>query len=112
MFLALISQAVQPADVLTELLTFVGGLKGASVLAISVGVTQLLMKFFNSSLANFAGKYKLLVVSALSLVASVLGSFASGASIMNALMSGAVLASVQVFGHQVYLQFFASKDAA
>lgn len=97
---------VPVSDVLQSLIAVIGGIKGASALGVSVLIVQLLMAFFGSSLADFAGKYKLLIVYGLSLGATFLASLVSGSSLMSALISGNVLAAAQVFGHQVYSQFF------
>lgn len=106
LFLALVSQEVPNEEVLSALLALVGGVKGASGLAIVALSVQLLMKFFGSSLANFAGKYKLLIVSVLSLGGAVVASMVQGSSLVNALVNGSVLTAVQVLGSQVYIQFF------
>lgn len=105
--LNLIAQVEVPTeDVLKSVVDLIGGIKGASALAISGLVVQLLMKFFNSSLSNFAGKYKLLIVYGLSVASMVIASVVSGGSLVSALINGNVLAAVQVLCHQIYSQFF------
>lgn len=79
--------------------------------AIVITVTQFLMKLFEGPLANVAGKYKLVIVSALSVVSAVATAMAMGTDLVNALFTGAGLAAVQVFLHQIYVQFFTTKAA-
>lgn len=106
LFLALVSQEVPNEEVLSALLALVGGIKGGSALVIVGLSVQLLMKFFGSALAGFAGKYKLLIVSVLSLGGAVVAAMLQGSSIVTALVNGSVLAAVQVLGSQIYKQFF------
>lgn len=102
---------VSSSDFFSSAIAFVGGIKGASIMAISVAAVQLLTKFFSSGLSDFAGKYKLVIVYFLSVAASVLAVLASGGSILSAVISGSVLAALQVFVHQIYVQFI-QKDPA
>jgi len=78
----------------------------ASTIAIVVTITQVLMKLLEGPLANVAGKFKLVIVSALSVVLAVATAMAAGTDLVTALFTGAGLAAVQVFLHQVYVQFF------
>lgn len=109
----LIAQVVEvPAEeVVKSLIDLIGGVKGASVLAISLASIQVLMKFFSSSLSNFAGKYKLLIVYVLSMAAGFISSYMVDGSIMSAVLNGNVLAALQVLGNQVFVQFFKKADA-
>lgn len=101
-----------PVDVaLGELLKIVGGMKGFSALGIAMLVTQAVMLFFRTPLANFAGKWKLLIASGVAIVASFLGLLASGVEWKLALVHGTVLAAVNVFLHQLVKQV-AEKPAA
>lgn len=93
-------------EVLQAVMALVGGVKGASVLAISALAIQVLLKFFSSSLSSFAGKYKLMIVYALSLVAGVVSSLVAGVGVVQAVLNANVLAAAQVFGFEVYKQFF------
>lgn len=96
---------LETGEALKLLITSLGGLNGASALAaVAVGV-QVLMAFFRSPLANFAGKYRLLIVSALSMVFGVLALKLSGVDWVGALVHSATLTSVMVFGNQVLKQF-------
>lgn len=100
-----------PADqALAQLVGLLGGLKGATALGIAVAVTQAVMLFFRTPLANFAGKWKLTIVSLLSCVATYLGLVSSGASWGVALLAAPFMAAIQVLASQFFLQF--KKDQA
>ncbi len=88
------------------LLAGIGGLKGA---ALAVVVIQGLMLFFRTNLADFAGKWKLLIVSGLSFAAAFVGILSTGAPWTTAIVDGAVLAAFQVFANQVWKQVATSK---
>lgn len=111
-FLMLVAQVeeVPVGDLLPAVLQFIGGLKGASALAITAGVIQLALLVFKTSLTNFAGKYKLLIVLGLSVAGALVGAMAGGMSVGAALVSGSVIAAAQVFIHQIVKQFF-TKEA-
>ena len=98
--------AIIPNDqFFTAMFAMLGGVKGASVLTVVTLAIQLLLKFFQTSLASFAGKYRLLIVLVLSLVGSVVGLMAAGASFPAAVMSGATIAAFQVLFNQIFKQF-------
>lgn len=86
---------------LQQSLPIVMSFKGASALAIAVGVTQLVMKIAQSPLGNLAGKWKLLIVTGVSIVATYLGLVAAGTPWLSALIAGPLIAAVQVFAHQL-----------
>lgn len=88
-----------------QILTFVTTLKGASTIAIAAGVVQLVMLFFKTPLAAFAGKYKLLVVSALTVPALILAAVVTGMPLSAALGQAPVLAAVQSLLYQAWKQF-------
>lgn len=96
---------VTTADFLQSLLQALGSLKGATTLGFVVVGVQVLLKFFESPLANWAGKWRLTVVFFLTVPATALALKLQGLSWLVALLSGPVLAAVQVFAHQVYAQF-------
>ncbi len=91
---------------LLEIITFINSASGMSVLAIAAGAAQLILKIANSSIGDLAGKYKLLIVSGVTVVGSVLAGLASGGSFLAVLLSGASMAALQVFVYQIYVQFF------
>ena len=90
---------------LMSLWQFIGGAKGMSGMALVAAVVQIVMMFFKTSLANFAGKYRLLIVLGLTLFGSVVGLMSQGVSLAAALVNGATLSAAQVFAHQLYKQF-------
>jgi hypothetical protein len=94
---------------LMDLVAFFSTVQGQSVLAVAAGLAQLALKAFQTPLADFAGKYKLVVVSGVTVLATVLGSMLTGLSFTAALLSGGAVTALQVFVHQVYTQFFVKK---
>ena len=82
-----------------QLLSGVGGAGSAAIVLIVVQGLMLAARQF------FQGKYLLLIVSALTLIASGLSSVISGGNILQGLMSGAGLATMQVFISQMIIQF-------
>lgn len=96
-------------QLLAAIVEFMGSIEGQSVLGIAVGLAQLILTIANSSIGDLAGEYKLLIVTGVSLVATVLGGLASGGSLFAVLFSGVSIAAFQVFIHQIYVQFFAKK---
>ncbi len=104
------AQASLPVDLPVDqavgmLLQSLGGMKGTGALAIAVLVTQGIMLFFRTPLATFAGKWKLLIVAGLSLLTGFLGLIAVGVDWKVALMHANTIGALQVFGHQVFIQF-------
>lgn len=87
-----------------------GGVGSLKAVGIVLLVVQGLMLFFRSKLADFAGKYKLLIVTALTLIASICAGLVSGQSISASILSGGALATLQVFMNQIYTQFFLKKE--
>lgn len=92
------------AQALAQLLQALGGLKSATVLGIVGLVIQAGLLFFRTQLANFAGKWKLVIVTGLSLVGGVVTLVSLGTPWLAALSSSATLASLQVFGNQLWKQ--------
>ncbi len=95
---------------LGELLKSLGGFKGATALGIVFLVVQALLLFFRTKLADFAGKWKLVIVTALSLVGGVIGLLVSGVPLLAALTHATTFTSLQVFGNQ-FIKQFAEKPA-
>lgn len=83
-----------------------------SILAVAVGITQLIMLFVNSKYGDIAGKWKLLIVSGVSLVSAFLGQLAIDVVWYVALTSGVVITALQVFVHQIYAQLNKTKETA
>lgn len=94
---------------LGQVFQFFATFQGKSTLVLVVGVTQLLMIGFQTPLAQFAGKYRLLVVSLLSFIGVVVGAMVTGLSVSGALGAAPALAAFQVFISQLWKQFFTEK---
>lgn len=96
-----------PTDTwLFQIFQFISSLAGKTTLAIAAGIAQLVMAGFQTPLADMAGKWRLLIVAAVSLVATVLGGMVAGLSVIGALGSGAGLVALQVLASQIWKQFF------
>lgn len=108
---ALAQAASAPTDALdygaalSELVKLASTLKGAGALAITVAIVQGLMLALRTPLADKLGKWKLTALLGLSCVASFVSALAAGATFGAALLSGPLLAAVQVFAHQLFTQF-------
>ncbi len=97
---------LQPDESFTALLKVLGGLKGAGALSVALAVVQGLMLVFRTEkFASWSGKWRLTVVSFLSVVAGVLASRVSGVDWLASFVNGGVLAAASVFGNQVFQQF-------
>ncbi len=97
---------LQPDESFTAFVKLVGGLKGAGALTIALACVQAVMLFFRTQkFAGWSGKWRLTVVSFLSVVAGVLASRVSGVDWVSSLLNGGVLAAASVFGNQVFQQF-------
>lgn len=92
-------------DELMKFFASIGGLKGASAMAIAVVVVQGLLLFFRSALARFAGIYQLLIVNGLTLIAGILGLKMSGVDWASAILHSQTLAALQVFANQIWKQY-------
>lgn len=101
---------VDTADALMFLLQSLGGIKGASTLAIVVLVSQLLMKFVATPLLKLDGAMKLLIISGLTIVGGVAGlMIQTGIDLGAALMHSSILAALSTYVHQLYKQFIVKK---
>lgn len=80
----------------------VQGMHGAGGLAIIAAVVQLVMLFFRTNLGDgIEGKYKIVIVSLMTLVGAIVAGVLAGQSILEVLASAAVLSALQVFVHQL-----------
>lgn len=110
-------QEIQPIateDFVKLLFESMGGLKGASTLAVVAVGVQLLMKFLATPIGGnvlnmVPGKIKLLIFSTLSLVGGVLGLMTSGLGFSAAILHSTTITALGVFAHQVWKQFFENK---
>lgn len=100
-----VDDRIENTDFILELLKSMGGFKGASMMAAAVLVTQLLMKAFQTKLADKAGKWRLLAVTFFSLASGILALKLSGIDWMAAVMHSTTLAALQVFVNQFKKQF-------
>lgn len=89
----------------SQLLSLLGGIKGMGLHAIVVGVVQLVMVFFKTSLSDFAGKWKLTIVTGLTFLGALLTAYFQSMDLLGALLNGAVLSALQVFASQLVKQF-------
>jgi hypothetical protein len=100
------SMPVIPYDqALQQLLALLGGLKGATAMAVVVVVVQGLMLALKTPLGDYAGKYKLLAITGLTLVGGVGALLLSHVTIVGALTNATTIAAIQVFIHQIVSQF-------
>ena len=106
------ADAVTPptADDFTKFMAAIGGMKGAGTMGIVIVVVQGLLLALRSQLGSIAGKWRLVAVSLLTLVAGVIGLKVTGMDWMGALMNSASLAMFQVFFHQAKKQFIDKTD--
>ncbi len=107
---------VSTSDFVTYLLQSLGGISGATTLAIIGVIVQILMKFVATPIFDnigIDGSYKLLIVIGLTIVGGVvtLMTGPAGLTLVAALMHSTTLASIMVLIHQVYVQFFQSEPA-
>lgn len=91
-------------------------MKGAGTLVIVALAVQILIKFLSTSLfgalfSQVNGVVKLLIVTGLSIVGSVVGLMSppTSLSFLSALTSGAILSALMVYGNQLYQHFFPPK---
>ncbi len=114
-FIAQAEPATLPADLgfgdaLTQALQFIGGLKGASALAISAAAVQIVMLVFRTKLAEFTGLWRWFIYSGLSLVAGVLAVVATGVSWPAALLSAPTMTALGNWLHQLPAQAVKAKE--
>lgn len=95
---------------LDTLLAMIGGTKGITVLSVVTLVAQGIMLWTRSSFGDLAGKYRLILMTFVSLVLGVAGQLLAGQNFFAALFSASVLPLLQLFGNQVWKQFFEKVD--
>jgi len=94
---------------ITAMVTAMGGMSGLGALGIVALCVQLLMLFFRTPLASFAGKWKLVIVLSLSLVGGFLAQMFNGLPWYGALLSAGSLTAIQVLANQIWKQFLTDK---
>jgi len=97
-------------DFLKALMDSVGGMKGLGSMGLVALIIQLMMLFFRTKLATFAGKWKLMIVYGLSMVGGILAMKVNGADWGAALVHANTLAAGQSWVHQLWKQFVEKKD--
>lgn len=110
-----IEPPMPPSDFFEILIQSLGGLKGASKLAIAGIVVKVLLAFANSELfgkafSKIKGSMKLIIVLALSLVAGVIALMSEGMELSAALMHSTTMSAFLVLVNQIYKQFFEKED--
>lgn len=99
-------------DFITQAWALIGGMKGASGLAIVTGAVQIVMWFLRTNVLDFAGPIKLVAVAVTTVAFTYLQQVAAGVGWLPALFSsaviGAVLAAIQVATHQTVKQLSSS----
>jgi len=76
----------------------IGGLKAAGIITLIVQALMLIVRQF------VQGKYKLLIVSALTLIGAAVSAYISGGSFASVMTNSVVLTSVQVLANQIFTQ--------
>lgn len=89
----------------TELLSFLKNVKVLPLAGVVMALVQLTLVFFRTSFGNLAGIYKLAVVTGLAVVYAFVARLASGASVLEALLDGAVISAVMVFVNEIKKHF-------
>jgi len=102
-------------DFLIYLIKSLGGIKGASALAVSAIVVQILVQFLKTELfgqvfKKVTGDIKLMIVSGLSMVAGIQSlMLVGGLDLGSAMIHSTTLTALTVLAHQIYKQFIAKE---
>lgn len=97
---------IAPQAPLEDLMKSMGGHDGLGFLALVALMIQVSMFSLHSKLGSFAGKYRLGVLYALSIIGGVITLKLQGLDTFSALTHSNSMAAYQVFLHQIYKQFF------
>lgn len=92
-----------------EIISQLGTLKGATTMMIVAFAVQAAMKFFKTPLAEFAGKWRLLIVAGMTIGSMVVAGLAAGMDLKSIMSGAGMLTAVQVFLNQVWQKFFGSE---
>jgi hypothetical protein len=94
-----------------DFLKAMGNAKGGGVLVTILLLVQGLMLLLRGYLGQFAGKYRFVAMSLLTIIGVVVGQvYYAGIAWPVALLSAPALAAIQVWIHQAYKQFVVKKD--
>jgi hypothetical protein len=91
---------------LYAIFSFLSSAKGLTAMGVAVGLTQLVMMYLRTPLANFSGRWRLSLVALFTVFHVVLTGLAAGLPLQGALAQAPVLTAVQVLLNQVWKQFF------
>lgn len=97
-------------DAVTQILALIGDFKSIPKYGIPMIIVQSLMLLMKTGLANFTGKAKLIVVSALSFASLIVTQLISGADFGAIIADGAIITALSVLIHQIIKQ--SSKENA
>lgn len=103
-------QPVSTEDFLHFLTSSFGGAKGAGAMAMAAFVVQAIIRFLKTPIVDsvflrIGGKWKLTIVTGLTIVSGVIGLLLSGVPLAAALLHATTLSALLVFGNQLYRQF-------
>ena len=99
-----VTDPLATSDFFTQVWALIGQGKGASGLGLAVLITQAFMLFFRTEMASFAGKWKLTIVTGLSVAVGIMALKTSGAEWAAAIFNSVTLTAIQVFIHQLVKQ--------
>lgn len=105
---------VVEADLISKIISVIGGYKEMALGALILAVVQLLIMFLKTEFAGkiftkLTGQAKLMAVTALTIVAGYMTLTANGTPVGEAIVATLALPMVQEFLYQIYKQFFAKK---
>jgi hypothetical protein len=112
------AKVCEDKDLLAHLLLSMGGLKGASALAIAFVISKFLLLFLLSPLFSnifpslLKGGVKLLVALGLNVVVGVLGLLVAEVPLSAAIVHSSTLAAFSLLGNQAYKQWLTKKGQA
>lgn len=92
-------------QIINDIVSLMKGAGGMGAVAIILAVVQILMKLSKTFIGDLAGRWKITIVTGLTLAGSILGAIMQGGSIWSALITGGVLSTAQVFVNQLVKQF-------
>lgn len=109
-------EVIETNQFLQFLIQSLGGLKGATTLAIvgfAIQAIVMLLKtpLFKGVWEKLGSQWKLLIITGLTLISGVVALMISGVSIGAALVHSTTLSALSVFLHQIFKQFIEKKPA-
>lgn len=91
-----VNEVVDSSEWLKSAFAFFTSLKGLSTVAIVAGAVQVVMMFFKTRLADFAGKWRLRIVIILTAIGMLASGLANGENLLALLVSAPFIALIQV----------------